>query len=108
MSGDLTKKGRLEVLLDDGYWPCFSTVKSRGSRAEWGHVGEGFLKELDFGRVWLRLNTADEGEKDVIVAEWKGDAKPFLQAALVCFQLFFNVKISNTLLDWPSEIYSSR
>lgn len=85
MSGELTKKGRLEVLLDDGYWPSFSTTKARGSHAEWDYVGEGFIKELDFGRVWLRLNAADEGEKDEIVAEWKGDAKPFLQAALVCF-----------------------
>ena len=82
-SGELTKKGRLEVLLDDGYWPAFSTIRATGHRAMWQHVGEGFLKELDFGRVWFRLNEADEGAKDDIVGEWKGDAKQFLSETLV-------------------------
>jgi Ca2+-dependent lipid-binding protein len=83
MSGVLAKKARLEVLLDDGYWPCFTTIKSRSTEARWEHVGEGFIKEVDFSRVWLRLNEAEEGDKDDIIAEWKGDAKPFLQSALV-------------------------
>ncbi|KAF7367225.1 hypothetical protein MSAN_00784300 [Mycena sanguinolenta] len=82
VSGNLAKKGRIEVLLDDGYWPCFSTVKARSSNAQWETVGEGFIKELDFGRVWLRLNVADEGEKDDVVAEWKGDSKAFLKSTL--------------------------
>lgn len=33
--------------------------------------------------MWLRLNVADEGDKDEIIGEWKGDAKPFLQQTLV-------------------------
>jgi Ca2+-dependent lipid-binding protein len=84
ISGHLAKKARLEVLLDDGYWPAFTTVRSRSTQALWEHVGEGFLKELDFGRVWLRLNDNDEGEKENVIAEWKGDAKAFLDATLVC------------------------
>ena len=84
ISGQLHKKARLEVLMDDGYWPAFSTGRARSTNANWKHVGEGFLKELDFGRVWLRLNEHDEGEKDDIIAEWKGDAKAFLEATLVC------------------------
>ncbi|KAH7918365.1 tricalbin, partial [Leucogyrophana mollusca] len=82
ISGQLHKKARLEVCLDDGYWPAFSTAKARSTHAQWQHVGEGFIKELDFGRVWLRLNENNEGEKDDIIAEWKGDAKPFLEATL--------------------------
>ncbi|KAH9487059.1 hypothetical protein JR316_0001125 [Psilocybe cubensis] len=82
ISGRLAKKGRVEVLLDDGYWPCFSTVKARSVHAQFGYVGEGFVKEVDFGRVWLRLNEADENSKDDIVAEWKGDSKAFLQATM--------------------------
>jgi Ca2+-dependent lipid-binding protein len=85
LSGRLAKKGRLEVCLDDGYWPCFTTIKSRSNNAQWETVGEGFIKELDFGRVWLRLNEADEGEKDSVIAEWKGDAKAFLHSTLVRF-----------------------
>ncbi|KAF7310594.1 hypothetical protein HMN09_00602200 [Mycena chlorophos] len=82
VSGKLAKKARLEVLLDDGYWPCFSTIRPRSNNAQWESVGEGFIKELDFGRVWLRLNEAEEGDKDVIIAEWKGDSKAFLQSTL--------------------------
>lgn len=83
ISGQLAKKGRLEVLLDDGYWPAFSTVKARSTHTAWEYVGEGFVKELDFGQVLFRLNEADEGEKDDIVAEWKGKAKDFLDSTLV-------------------------
>ncbi|KAF5377486.1 hypothetical protein D9615_005116 [Tricholomella constricta] len=92
VSGTLAKKARLEVLLDDGYWPCFTTPKARSTHAQWEFVGEGFIKEIDFSRVWLRLNQADEGEKDDVIAEWKGDAKSFLQSTLTCVQSF-------TLLD---------
>ncbi|TFK41292.1 C2 domain-containing protein [Crucibulum laeve] len=88
LSGNLPKKSRLEVLLDDGYWPCFSTTRSRSTHAQWDYVGEGFIKEIDFGQVWLRLNEADEGEKDDIIAHFKGDAKAFLQAALMGPQQF--------------------
>lgn len=80
----LTGKARLEVLLDDAYWPAFTTSMARSRNVTWDYTGEGFIKELDFGRVWLRLNEADEGTKDDIVAEWKEDAKKFLQEAMVC------------------------
>lgn len=69
--------------MDEAYWPAFSTVRPRSHKAHWEYIGEGFVKELDFGRVWLRLNEADEGDKDDIVAEWKGDAKPFLERTMV-------------------------
>ncbi|KAL1677515.1 C2 domain-containing protein [Schizophyllum commune] len=82
IGGRLQKKARLEVLLDDGYWPAFSTQRATSTHAQWEYVGEGFVKELDFGQVWLRLNEADEGDKDDIIAQWKGDAKAFLQTTL--------------------------
>lgn len=56
---------------------------ARSRNITWDYTGEGFIKELDFGRVWLRLNEAEEGTKDDIVAEWKEDAKKFLQEAMV-------------------------
>ena len=83
IGGQLRKKARLEVLLDDAYWPAFSTVRPRSTNAQWEYIGEGVVKELDFSRVWLRLNEADEGDKDDVVAEWKGDAKAFLERTLV-------------------------
>lgn len=91
MSGQLSKKARLEVLLDDGYWPCFSTNKSSSTHAQWGYVGEGFIKEIDFSQVWFRLNEADEGSKEDIIGEWKDSAKTFLEKALVGFFLLIRV-----------------
>jgi len=91
MSGQLAKKARLEVLLDNAYWPSFSTQRAQSVHATWTYAGEGFLKELDFGQIWLRLNEADEGNKDDIVAQWRGDAKAFLQSTLEgphTFELF--------------------
>ncbi|KAJ3718444.1 C2 domain-containing protein [Lentinula raphanica] len=82
ISGRLAKKARVEMLLDDGYWPCFSTNRPRSTKASWAYVGEGFVKELDFSKVWIRLNEADEGEKDDIIAEWRGDTKSFLSSTL--------------------------
>ncbi|CAE6457960.1 unnamed protein product [Rhizoctonia solani] len=82
IDGHIAKKARLEILLDDGYWPVFATEKARSTQAHWDQVGEGFIKELDFGRVWLRLNENDEGEKEDIIAEFKLDAKQFLEEAL--------------------------
>lgn len=72
------------MLLDEGYWAAFSTSRARSYHAEWEHIGEGFVKELEFSRTYLRLNEADEGDKDDIVAEWKGETKHFLESALVC------------------------
>jgi len=83
VKGTLPKKSRLEILLDDGYWPAFGTTKARSTNAQWDQVGEGFIKELDFSKIWLRLNENDEGEKEDIIAQFKFDAKPFLQSTLV-------------------------
>ncbi|CEL57601.1 putative protein PYUK71,03c OS=Schizosaccharomyces pombe (strain 972 / ATCC 24843) GN=SPAPYUK71.03c PE=1 SV=1 [Rhizoctonia solani AG-1 IB] len=88
MEGHIAKKARLEVLLDDGYWPVFGTEKARSTQAHWDQVGEGFIKELDFGRVWLRLNENDEGEKEDIIAELKISAKQFLEEALASPKTF--------------------
>ncbi|KAK7694283.1 hypothetical protein QCA50_001464 [Cerrena zonata] len=82
LSGRLSKKARLEMLLDDGYWPAFSTTKARSTTAEWEYIGEGFIKEMDFSRIRFRLNIADEGDKDEIIGEWKGESKVFLSQSL--------------------------
>ncbi|KAG9044471.1 hypothetical protein FS837_008089 [Tulasnella sp. UAMH 9824] len=82
-SGKIFHKARLEVLLDDSYWPSFATERARSSaHAKWDAIGEGFVKELDFGRVWLRLNENDEGEKEDILGDFKCDTKAFLERSL--------------------------
>jgi hypothetical protein len=84
ISGDLTKKARVEVVMDDSYWPAFATVKARSTTACWEHVGESFVKELDFSQISLRLDESINDDKDHIVAEWKGGVKAFLEMTLVC------------------------
>jgi Ca2+-dependent lipid-binding protein len=44
IDGQIAKKARLEILLDDGYWPVFTTEKARSTQAHWDQVGEGFIK----------------------------------------------------------------
>jgi Ca2+-dependent lipid-binding protein len=70
-------------MLDDGYWPACSTPKARSTQANFNYVGEGFIKELDFSRVWIRLNENDENDKEDVVCELKMEASKFLQTALV-------------------------
>lgn len=83
ISGNVPKKARLELLLDDGYWPSFSTERSRSQSALWDQVGEGFVRELDFCSVWLRLNENEEGIKDDIVGEIRMSALAFLDRCWV-------------------------
>ncbi len=109
IGGQLQKKARLEVLLDEGYWPAFSTVRARSTNAQWEYIGEGFVKELDFGRVWLRLNEADEGDKDDIIAEWKGDAKAFLEKTLVIkLYSFIPCRVLTQAAGWTVQICAHR
>lgn len=46
-------------------------------------MGEGFVRELDFGRIWLRINAADDSEKEDIIAEFRCDTKDFLDQCIV-------------------------
>ncbi|KAL1412655.1 Tricalbin-2 [Vanrija albida] len=82
ISGRLARKGALEIMLDDGYWPVYTSDKARSTHATWDQVGEGFVRELDFGRVWLRINANDLDSKEDIVGELTMDTKEFLETAL--------------------------
>ena len=59
------------------------TAKSGSTHAQFDQVGEGFVKELDFSQVWLRLNANEDSDKEDIVAECRLGAKAFLEQALV-------------------------
>lgn len=83
ISGRLARRGALEVMFDDGYWPAFTSGKARSNHPTWDQVGEGFIRELDFSRVWLRINAADENNKEDVVAEFKCETKDFLERCIV-------------------------
>ncbi|OXB34399.1 transmembrane protein [Cryptococcus neoformans] len=82
ISGQLARRGSLEVMFDDGYWPAFTSGKARSNHPTWDQVGEGFIRELDFSRVWLRINAADENSKEDVVAEFKCETKDFLERCI--------------------------
>lgn len=84
IEGHLAKKGCLEVLFDEGYWPAYTSERARSQHARWDQVGEGFVRELDVGTTWLRINAADDptADKDEIVAELHLDTKEFLEQSL--------------------------
>ena len=104
--GRLHKKARLEVLLDDAYWPAFSTIRARSTNAQWEYIGEGVVKELDFSRVWLRLNDAEEGDKDDVIAEWKGDTKAFLDKTLVRCVCLCDAMRTDDCIGWPDRVHA--
>ena len=82
ISGHLPRKGALEVMFDDGYWPSFTSTRARSQHPTWDQIGEGFVRELEFSRIWLRINADDdEGDED-IVAEFKCDTREFLERCM--------------------------
>lgn len=83
ISGNLTHRGRLEVLIDGSYWPAFGTQKARSHDAKWNEIGEGLVRELDFSKLTLRMNKNETGDKEEIFAELKGiSTKDFLERAM--------------------------
>jgi hypothetical protein len=63
-------------------------------------IGEGFIRELDFSRIWLRINAdADDGGED-IVAEFKCDTRDFLEQCLVSRLTWATADPS----DWPCRL----
>jgi Ca2+-dependent lipid-binding protein len=83
ISGQLAHKARLEVAVDDAYWPAFTTTRARSHKQTWDSVHEAFIRELDWSQLVFRLN-ADEDVDDVdIIAECKMPAREFLQSCLV-------------------------
>ncbi|GAA6050737.1 hypothetical protein JCM3770_006601 [Rhodotorula araucariae] len=83
ISGQLSKKGaRLEVLFDDGYWPAFSTERSRSTHNTWDEIGEALIRELDFSQVILKLNDSEKDTREDIIASLTVDLNVFLEETL--------------------------
>ncbi|GAA5849255.1 hypothetical protein JCM8547_006494 [Rhodosporidiobolus lusitaniae] len=83
ISGQLAKKGaRLEVALDDAYWPVYSTEPSRSTHNTWDEIGEVLIRELDFSQIHLSLNTAEKDTRADIIATTTIDMNTFLEQAL--------------------------
>lgn len=70
----------LEVLFDDFAFPSYVSSKARSRHQKWDEVGDGFVRELDFSRITLRLK-AKTDESDVI-ASLTGDTADVLKMSL--------------------------
>jgi Ca2+-dependent lipid-binding protein len=108
IGGNFAKKSRLEVMLDDSSWPVVVTPKGRSVHAKFNMISEGFVKELDFGQIWFKLDESDNDEKDVIYAELKLDTKVFLEQCLVSKGIYSLFMISTLLLGWTFHPYTYR
>lgn len=85
ISGDLPRKGRVELYVDDATYPAFISTKSRSVHQKWDEIGEGFVREMEFSRLVLCINTSSDdvtyGEDNV--AEFTCDTRELLEACLV-------------------------
>lgn len=83
MGGTIARKNaRLEFLFDDGYWPAYSTEPSKSTNAKWDETGECFIRELDWSRCILKLNSADKDTREEVYAQYSCSLKDFLDSCL--------------------------
>lgn len=84
VSGSLSRKGaRVEVALDSGYWPAYSTEPARSTNAVFDEIGEAFIRELDVSTISLKLNTAEKETREDVIGTYTGNLVEFLDACLV-------------------------
>ena len=81
IEGELARKDcYLEVLFDDYAFPSYVSSKARSQHQKWDEVGDGFVRELEFSRLTMRLK-ARVDEADVI-ATLTGDTLDVLRTGL--------------------------
>ncbi|KAI5453154.1 Tricalbin-2 [Naganishia albida] len=80
---ELAHKGRLEVLLDENYWPVYSTDRTHSRHlAEWNQTAECVIRELPFSQITFRMNDADETEKDEVDSSVLFQTKDLIEMCL--------------------------
>ncbi|WFC98600.1 hypothetical protein MYAM1_001330 [Malassezia yamatoensis] len=80
ISGTILKqRAQLEVVIDDSYWPAYTTEK-RKKNYNWDEVGEAVIRELDVSCMWLRLRKGSADED--VFAEYMCNTKELLEKCL--------------------------
>ena len=85
IEGELAHKDcYLEVLFDDYAFPSYVSLKARSRHQRWDEVGDGFVRELEFSRITLRLKTRQEKTHDEadVIATLTGDTLDVLRTTL--------------------------
>jgi len=83
-SGQLARKGRVQILLEDPSWSALCAATARTDSATPEQFGEGSLQELEFERLWIKFD-GQGNDFPEILADFKCQAKQFLENALVSF-----------------------
>lgn len=82
------KQARVEILVDDGYWPSYQTAISRGAVHTFDEVSQSVVKDLSNSMVTVRVRTrGSEGEGNDtnlsdVVAETVISAQQLLELSL--------------------------
>ncbi|KAH9818867.1 C2 domain-containing protein [Melampsora americana] len=77
MGGTIARKNaRLEFLFVN------STEPSKSCNAKWDETGECFIRELDWSRCILKLNSADKDTREEVYAQFSCSLKDFLDSCL--------------------------
>ena len=85
IEGELAHKDcYLEVLFDDYAFPSYVSSKARSRYQKWDEVGDGFVRELEFSRITMRLKARLEKMHDDadVIATLTGDTLDVLRTGL--------------------------
>jgi Ca2+-dependent lipid-binding protein len=86
IDGDLARKDcYLEILFDDYAFPSYVSSKARSHHQKWDEIGDGFVRELEFSRITMRLREkSDAKPQDLgdVIATLTGDTLDVLKISL--------------------------
>ena len=85
IEGELAHKDcYLEVLFDDYAFASYVSSKARSRHQKWDEVGDGFVRELEFSRIAMRLRSkVDRTHDDTdLIASLTGDTMDVLKTSL--------------------------
>jgi Ca2+-dependent lipid-binding protein len=85
IEGELaTRDCYLEVLFDDYAFPAYTSTRAKSEHQKWDEVGDGFVRELDFSRLTMRVRTKLDRPHDTadVIASLTGDTIDVLKTSL--------------------------
>ncbi|KAI5780050.1 C2 domain-containing protein [Geopyxis carbonaria] len=83
IEGDFAHKDcYLEILMDDMYFPSYSTAKIRSKKMKFDEIGDAVVRELEFSQIKIRLREHGEHDEDDLLAKLSGNTLETLKQCL--------------------------
>lgn len=57
VSGSLSRRARVEISINQGYWPAYTTEMARSNHANFDEIGEAFIGEQEVATISIKLNS---------------------------------------------------